>query len=300
MTNNRDNARLQPHQNDDAPRSHDRSALQAELDMRSSGQRLTPAQRRIAQCLVERGSEIGFLSSTELAELAGVSQPSVTRFAIALGFDGYLEMRKHLRGGVAANDEGAGSGNNRYQTAVLAELENLEELARGFADADEVNRIVDAMIESKPLAVVGLRVASGLAAQFEFYASRIHSDIRLITGGGSMAQDHLQQCHLAGGRTALFFTLPLHPRETVQAIQFARELGMRTILVTDTSFSNDDGLADFLLKARVNSRLLFDSYASFQLVNAVLLDAMCARMNGKAQRRLETIHQSSKKRRVFV
>ena len=300
MTNTRAGGRRRTPQKEDGPRSLDRSALQAELDMRTSGQRLTPAQRRIAQCLVERGSEIGFLSSTELAELAGVSQPSVTRFAMVLGFDGYLEMRKHLRSGVATSEDGVGSNSNRYQTAVLAEVDNLEELARAFADADEINRIVDAMVESKPLAVVGLRISTGLATQFEFYASRIHSDVRLITDGGSMTQDRLQQCHLAGGRTALFFMLPLHPKETVQAIQFARELGMRTILVTDTSFSNDEGLADFLLKARVNSRLLFDSYAAFQLIAAVLLDAMCARMTGKAQRRLETIHQSSKKRRVFI
>ena len=52
------------------------------------GHRLTPTQRRIAHCLVRNAAEAPFLSSVEVAELAGVSQPSVTRFAVALGFDG--------------------------------------------------------------------------------------------------------------------------------------------------------------------------------------------------------------------
>ncbi|WP_258015845.1 MurR/RpiR family transcriptional regulator [Streptomyces sp. AJS327] len=61
------------------------------------GHRLTPAQRRIAHCLVRHAHEAAFLSSVELAELAGVSQPSVTRFAVALGFDGYPALRRELR-----------------------------------------------------------------------------------------------------------------------------------------------------------------------------------------------------------
>src|ERR1700681_3182663 len=96
-------ARVPAHQ---SVRANSRQTIQAELDRRTEGQRLTPAQRRIAQCLTERFAEIGFLSSMELAQFANVSQPSVTRFAIALGFDGYLEMRKYLRA-VVTTDETA-------------------------------------------------------------------------------------------------------------------------------------------------------------------------------------------------
>src|SRR5690348_2135700 len=49
------------------------------------GQRLTPAQRRIAHCLVEHAADAAYLSSGEVAELAQVSQPSLTRLATALG-----------------------------------------------------------------------------------------------------------------------------------------------------------------------------------------------------------------------
>ena len=55
--------------------------------------RLSPGQRRIAQYLIEHIAEAAFLSITDLADRVGVSQPSVTRFASAVGFSGYPALR---------------------------------------------------------------------------------------------------------------------------------------------------------------------------------------------------------------
>src|ERR1700742_4661680 len=82
-------ARVSPSQSSLSPADE----LLALLD----GRRLSPAQRRIAHYLLENLPEVAFLSSMELAERVGVSQPSVTRFAAALGFSGYPELRAALR-----------------------------------------------------------------------------------------------------------------------------------------------------------------------------------------------------------
>ncbi|WP_405393661.1 MurR/RpiR family transcriptional regulator [Microbispora hainanensis] len=77
------------------------------------GHRLTPVQRRIAHCLAQHAAEAPFLSSIEVAELAGVSQPSVTRFATALGYSGYPGLRRRFRElGVRQGRERDGSGRN--------------------------------------------------------------------------------------------------------------------------------------------------------------------------------------------
>jgi DNA-binding MurR/RpiR family transcriptional regulator len=278
----------------------DRQAVQAELDRRTDGQRLTPAQRRIAQCLTERSGEIGFLSSMELAEFANVSQPSVTRFAMALGFDGYLEMRKYLRAVVSTDETASNAQTNRYQAAALAELANLSELAQALANESEINQIGKMLAGSRPLAVLGLRASASLASQFGFYASKVHPDVRVIESGGSMVEDQLEQCVAAGGGTLLAFLMPLYPKETVHALEFARQIGLHIVLVSDAGYSDHQKLADILLKARVNTRLVFDSHAAFATLVSVLLDAMCNNMNGEAQKRLEKIDYSSKKRKVFA
>ncbi|KRW97195.1 hypothetical protein AQY21_05025 [Paracoccus sp. MKU1] len=274
--------------------------MRAELERRSAGQRLTPGQRRIAQCMIEHSAELGFLSSMELAELANVSQPSVTRFAVALGFDGYLEMRKFLRSGLSTEEEPSDGEANRYQAAAIAEANNLAELAQALADTDLIDRVGEALAASRPLAVLGLRASADLATHFAYFAAKVHPDVRLLTPGGSLIDDQIEQCRAAGGDTLLAFMMPLYPRETMRAVELARHTGMRIVLVTDASFTDHDELADLLIKARVNSRLVFDSHAAASMLVSVLLDAMCNKMNGEAQKRLDAIDRSSKKRKVFA
>ncbi|MDH2430059.1 MurR/RpiR family transcriptional regulator [Sphaerisporangium sp. TRM90804] len=74
------------------------------LERLLQGKRLSPVQQRIAQYVDEHLPEAIFLSSVELAVRAGVSQPSVTRFAMALGFAGYPELRQALRPLVVGRD----------------------------------------------------------------------------------------------------------------------------------------------------------------------------------------------------
>ena len=95
--------------------------------------RLTPTQRRIAHCLVQHAAAAAYLSAAEVAELAGVSQPSVTRFAVALGHDGYPALRRRLRELTAAAPGPADAG-NELQHAVHAETGNLDRLAGQLAD----------------------------------------------------------------------------------------------------------------------------------------------------------------------
>src|ERR687889_351660 len=132
----------------------------ARLQALFEGHRLTPTQRRIAHSMVRRAADVPFLSSVELAELAGVSQPSVTRFAVALGFDGYPALRKHLREVVPAEPAAEVSAYNEYQQAVEAEIENLRHLAEVLADPGPVRQAGRVLAGSRPLPVLGLRAAA--------------------------------------------------------------------------------------------------------------------------------------------
>ncbi|AHF79180.1 RpiR family transcriptional regulator (plasmid) [Sodalis praecaptivus] len=279
---------------------NERSAIYGELERRAKGKRLTPAQRRIAQCLIENRNEIGFLSSLEVAKLANVSQPSVTRFATSLGFNGYLEMRKHLRANLVASDAPMEPTTNRYQAAALAEIQNLEMLNAVLGDEALIDGFGKAMATSRPLAVLGLRAAAGLAAQFSYFAAKVHPDVRLLSGGGSIIEDILEQVKAAGGKTLLAFMMPLYPRETLKAMEFAKEIGLTVVLVTDVSLADNSAWADRVLQAPINTDLVFDSYSSPVLLVSVLLDAMCNHMKTESQKRLDQVDISSRKRKVFI
>ncbi|MFI5013607.1 MAG: MurR/RpiR family transcriptional regulator [Hyphomicrobiales bacterium] len=276
------------------------SAIRSELEVRLRGRRLTPGQRRIAQRLIEHSGMIGLLSSGELAQLANVSQPSVTRFATTLGFDGFLGMRRQLRSGSAEREPDGEAVSNRYQTTALAEAANVADLAAALSDIELIRRFGLALSSSRPLAVLGLRASRGMAEQFSYFAAKVHRDVRFVAGGGSLVEDQLEQARAAGGSYVLGFMMPLYPRETIAALSHAKQIGLQIALVSDATLAGHNELADLLLTARINSSLVFDSYAAPSVLVSVLLDAMCDAMGAEAQERLDQIDRSSKRRKVFT
>jgi DNA-binding MurR/RpiR family transcriptional regulator len=269
------------------------------------GPRLSPGQRRIAQYLIDHITEAAFLSITDLAERVGVSQPSVTRFAGAVGFNGYPALRERLQS-IALRTRAGGTGaatehrSNELQAAVDAEIENLENLRRDFADPDRVIWIGRELSQSSPLTVLGLRISVSLAEYFAYAARRIHPDVRLVTRGGSVAYDALLQSREAGGTWVLAFGMPRHAQETLTAIQVARTAGLRVALVTDLALGALADEADVTFSTGIGSRLVFDTYAAPVLMAAALLQAMTDADPERTQARLEEYEHVAEQHQFFL
>ncbi|MFI9766256.1 MurR/RpiR family transcriptional regulator [Streptomyces sp. NPDC052415] len=267
------------------------------------GPHLSPGQRRIAQYLIENITEAAFLSITDLAERVGVSQPSVTRFAGAVGFSGYPALREKLQSialGALAGGAAEENSSNELQAAVDAEIDNLENLRRDFGNPDQVIQVGRELSRSTPLTLLGLRISASLAEYFAYAARRIHPDVRLVTRGGSVAYDALLQSREAGGTWVLAFSMPRHAQETLTAVRVARSAGLRVALVTDLALGPVADAADVVFATGTGSRLVFDSYAAPGVMAAALLQAMTDADPERTQARLEDYEQISDQHQFFL
>lgn len=264
------------------------------------GVRLTPTQRRIAHCLVQHAPAMAYLSAAEVAELAGVSQPSVTRFAVALGHDGYPALRRRLRELTAGTPDGRADAGNELQQAVRAEIGNLDRLAGELADRDRIADTGKLLAASRPLPVLGLRAAAPLAAYFAYFAAKVHPDVRVLDDGGSLLTDRLEQAAAAGASALLAFVLPRYPRETLDALREAREAGLTVVAITDSPVSPATDHADVLLPAAVGADLVFDLHTAPMALAMVLLQAICDAAPADTQRRLEAFEASAARRQLFL
>ncbi|WP_433688414.1 MurR/RpiR family transcriptional regulator [Micromonospora carbonacea] len=264
------------------------------------GVRLTPTQRRIAHSLVQHAAAAAYLSAAEVAELAGVSQPSVTRFAVALGHDGYPALRRRLREltGAAGTDEPCGG--NELQRAVHTEVANLERLAGELADTDRIAAVGKLLAASRPLPVLGLRAAAPLAAYFAFFAAKVHPDVRVLDDGGSLLADRLEQAAAAGATALLAFVLPRYPRETLDALAEARAAGLTVVAITDSPVSPATEHAEVVLPAAVGTDLVFDLHTAPMTLAMVVLSAICDAAPAETQRRLEAFESSAARRQLFL
>ena len=250
------------------------------------GGRLSPTQRRVARYVADHPREAPFLSSVELASRAGVSQPTVTRLAVALGYGGYGEFQKDLRRVVLGGAEGAGGG-NKFQAAVDEEISNLRRLRGSLEDDGAVAGLGRELAASAPLVVVGLRASAPLAGFFSYFAEKLHPDVRTITDGGSAGTDRLSQARRAGAGWALCFVMPRYPRETLAMMGYARGLGMRVAAVSDHVGGPVSEAAEVVLAAGVGTRLVFDSQAAAMALSAALVEALSDAAPERAQAGLE-------------
>ncbi|MDT4995845.1 MAG: hypothetical protein QOH97_5737 [Actinoplanes sp.] len=262
------------------------------------GARLTPIQRRIAQALVRHAATAAYLSAAEVAVLAGVSQPSVTRFATALGYGGYPALRRELRALVDVGPAEPAAG-NATQIAVRAEAQHLNRLADQLADLTTVAEAAALLNASRPLPVLGLRAAAPLAGYFGYFAAKVHPDVRVLDTGGTQLLDRLEQARAAGAGAMLAIVLPRYPRESLAAIREAQAIGIDVVAITDSAVSPAAERAAVVLPAAVGTQLVFDLHTGPMAMTMVLLQAMCDAAPEPAQRRLEEFEATVARRHVF-
>ena len=263
------------------------------------GARLTPTQRRIAHCLVEHAAKAAYLSAAEVADLAGVSQPSVTRFAMALGHEGYPALRRRLRELTGDAPETRAEG-NAMQLAVRAEAEHLARLHDQLARLEDVERAAELLIASRPLPVLGLRAAAPLAGYFGYFAAKVHPDVRVLDSGGTPLLDRLDQARTAGADAMLAVVLPRYPRESLEAIAEAKQAGYKVVAITDSAVSPVAERADVVLPAAVGTQLVFDLHTGPMAMAMVLLQAMCDAAPEPVQHRLEEFEATAARRHIFT
>lgn len=264
------------------------------------GIRLTPTQRRIAQSLVQHATTVPYLSAAEVAALAGVSQPSVTRFAAALGHPGYPALRRVLRELVDGGTPDVTDTGSAAQRAVRAEAEQLRTLADQLADDKAVRAAAALLAASRPLPVLGLRAAAPVAGYFGYFAAKVLPDVRVLDGGGSELIDRVEQARAAGADAMLAVVLPRYPREALDVLREARAAGLALVVLGDSPVSPAAELADVALSASVGTQLVFDLHTGPMALAMVLLQAICDAGGVPVQERLEQFERTAARRQVFL
>jgi DNA-binding MurR/RpiR family transcriptional regulator len=247
--------------------------------------RLSPTQRRVGQFYIDSMPDGAFLSTMEAAARAGVSQPTVTRFAAALGFATYADFQVALRSVLLERRAEAVQAPGQAD-AVEEAVGTLEQL-RETLDSAAMTAAAEAIAGADALAVVGMRASAALAAYTGYFAARILDEVRVVDDGDT-ALDVLSQLERRGSVAVLVFAMPRYPASTVRALRYARRHGMTSVLVVDTPLVDFAADADHVLVAPVASDLVFDSHPAPVLLGIALLDRVGGLHPRRTQERLET------------
>ncbi len=253
-------------------------------------------QRRIAAYITESYDKAAFMTASRLGKTVGVSESTVVRFAVELGFDGYPEMQKSMQEMVmnrltavqrigVANDR---IGNQDIVAKVLqADAEKIRQTAETVSHVD-FKMAVDRILGARRIYLIGVRSVAPLANFAGYYLNYMFEDVRVITvsGAGEMFENLVG---ITPDDVVIAFSFPRYSSATLKAAQYCREIGATVIGITNSHLSPLAQNSDYVLLAKSDMVSLVDSLvAPLSVVNALLV-ALASARETEVQKSLETL-----------
>ena len=255
-------------------------------------------QRRIAQYIIDSYDKAAFLTANKLGKTVGVSESTVVRFAVDLGFDGYPSMQKAMQEMVlnrltsvqrieVANDR---IGDQDVVTTVLqSDIEKLRLTAENLDRAD-FQMAVNAILDGKRIYILGVRSAAPLANFLGYYLNYMFHNVHVVTtsGAGEMFE---RIAGVTSEDVVIAFSFPRYSTATVKATQYCRTTGANVIAITDSRESPLVAGADHVIYAKSDMVSLVDSLvAPLSVVNALIV-AIAAKREKELHRTFETLER---------
>lgn len=245
-------------------------------------ERLTQGASRkhqmLADFVLRESDEAAFLSAGEIARVVGMSESTVVRFAMSLGYAGFpefqREMQRLLRDELSTirrqTAKAAEPTSDPAQEIFHAEISNLER-SLSYLQRSSLDQIVDDILRADNIYVLGLRASSCLAEHMGYQLKTITSEVEVITTGGA---DVLYKLNERPSGLMLTFAFPRYPRETVEITEHARKLGIHTVAITDSAQSPLCEYADEILFAHTTTHAFVDLYsAAMSTISAIVAQA---------------------------
>jgi DNA-binding MurR/RpiR family transcriptional regulator len=240
---------------------------------------LTKSGKRMARYLLRNQDEAAFLSASELAERLDLSEATAVRFAQALGFSGYPELRTALQN--SFRNRVTHSARLRERLADLREegdiLERLtaseiDYLTQALQTVDvrDIHRAVDLLGKRSRVFVFGLGPSVTLVDLLQIRLTRFGRHVIPLTTTG---REILEPLLLMTSDDLLFTIGFFDVNPTLQFVMdHARKCGCPTILLTDTLGSVLGDQAEVVLAARRGPVSAFHSLTvPMTIINALLL-----------------------------
>ncbi len=134
---------------------------------------LRPSERKVGELVAQDPTFVVSATMAQLAEAAGVSEPTVMRFCTGLGFDGFQAFRtavaQALAIGLPATLSSIGRSDTIAQIAGKTFDHTITSLdrARRYLDFEQIGRAVDAITRASSMVLVGLGASAIIAADAE-------------------------------------------------------------------------------------------------------------------------------------
>ncbi|TQK13316.1 RpiR family transcriptional regulator [Herbaspirillum sp. SJZ130] len=252
--------------------------------------------RQVAAFVLDNPHEVAVLSMREQARLAEVPPSTMTRFAKALGLDGYDAIRDVFKSSLRARGNEFGSRaqglvelNQRIGEAGLAMdlAHNATAQIQSLCAGETMSSIVRAarlLSSAREIFCLGLRGSFPVAFQFAHVCEYFARNVTLVDGAGESGI--MKVMHQPSSRdVALICSMAPHSRRAMSIATHLEKAGVKLVVITDSASSPLARIATESILVPNKGPSFFDTLLPAFLVAEILVALMAAtsRINIKSQ-----------------
>ena len=268
------------------------SILQARLHTFSKG------QKAIASFILESYDKAAFMTANKLAKIANVSESTVVRFAVELGYDGFPSMQKAMQEMVLnrlTSVQRIGVTNDRIgdqdvvSMVLHSDMEKLRKTSE-TVDREMFRAAVDTLLGARRIYVLGVRSAGALANFLGYYLNYMFDNVHVITTSG-VGEMFEKLAGVGPGDAVVAFSFPRYSTATLKGAQFCHSVGAKVVGITNSALSPLAESCDQVLIAKSDMVSLVDSLVTTLSVVNALIVALAAQREESLSKTFDTLER---------
>lgn len=266
--------------------------------MNTQYHKFSKGQKKLVLYITDNYDKAAFFTAAKLGETVGVSESTVVRFAIHLGYKGYPEFQKALEELVRNKlnsiqrmevTYGRVPQSEILDTVLRADIEKIK-LTMENIDHNAFELAVETILEAKSIYIVGIRSCAPLASFLGFYFNLLFDNVHLMHTNSS-SELFEQMIHISKDDVIIGISFPRYSMRTLKALEFANNRNAKVITLTDSIHSPMNLYSSCNLIARSDMASIVDSLvAPLSVINALVV-ALCMRKQKEVTATLEDLEK---------
>lgn len=258
--------------------------------------------KKIAAYIEQYYMQIIFMTAGGLALQLSVSQGSVSKFCIALGYRGYADFLRNLQKFVGKEITAperyhyTSVSTHHTDDVIEREIENLRTLKEITAGAD-YHKLVDTIVNAEEIVLLSARMSATLLPYMRYTLDKLRDNVRLVTPDGN-DWDYFQVKYKKERVRVIAMGLPRYPRVLVEKVKELRKDGYKIDVITDSRFSPLCKYADTKVFIPTTVASVFDLYSTpMAFINLLITDV--SKQLPEMEKRLAKIEQIDNQQKIY-
>ena len=237
------------------------------------------SQKLIANYIINSYEKAAYMTALKLGNAVNVSESTVVRFAIEMGFEGYPELQKSLQSLIKnrltavqriniTNDRIGDDGvlKNTLTQDMDRIRRTLEEI-----DPKAFDRAIEKICSARRIYILDAMSSSILARFLDYNFQLIFDNVHFVQAINTSGI-YQQIIHMNSEDAFIAISFPRYSQSTIKATAYAKKCNANVVAITDSVTSPLAAYANELLIARSDMASFADSLvAPLSLLNAIIV-----------------------------